>query len=56
MSTRKNPKCKGKPSFKIGVTIAVDTDTALLIVDKNNKILRTNHKNTENQKNHLIIT
>ena len=35
---------------KNGVTIAVDTDTALLNVNKNDKIIRTNHKNTENQK------
>ena len=31
-------------------------DTALLNVDKNNKIIKTNHKNTENQTNHIIIT
>ena len=31
-------------------------DTALLNVDKNNKIIKTNHKNTENQTNHFINT
>ena len=31
-------------------------DTALLNVDKNNKIIKTNQKNTENQTNHFINT
>ena len=33
---------------KNGVTIAVHTDTALLFVDKNNKIIGINHKNIRN--------
>ena len=31
-------------------------DIALLNVDKNNKIIRTNHKNIENRINHFINT
>ena len=38
---------------KNSLTIAVDTDTALLNVDKNNKIIRKNHKNTENKINYF---
>ena len=52
----KNAKFKGNPSFKNCVTSAVDTDIALLNVDKNNKIIRTNHRNIENQTNHFINT
>ena len=52
----KNPNFKGKPSFKDGVTIADDTDTALPNADKNNKITKINHKNIENQINHFIST
>ena len=52
----KNPSFKGKTSFKNGVIIVDDTDTALLIADKNNKITKTNHKNIENPTNHFINT
>ena len=44
----KNPNFKGKPSFKNSVTIVDDTDTVSLNADKNNKIIRINHKNIEN--------
>ena len=37
-------------------TIAVDTDIVLLNVDKNNKIIRKNHRNIENQINPFIKT
>ena len=47
---------KANHHSKNGVTIAVDTDTALLNVDKNNKIIITNHKNIENQINHFTNT
>ena len=40
----KNPNFKGKPSLKNGVTIAEDTDIALLNADRNNKTTRINHK------------
>ena len=36
------------------VTIAEDTDTALLSVDKNSKTIKRNHKSTKNQINHSI--
>ena len=39
---------------KNGATIAKDTDTALPNEDKNNKIIKINHKNIENQINHVI--
>ena len=52
----KNPNFKGKPSFKKWFIFAEDTDTALPNVDKNNKITRTNHKNTNNQINHSTKT
>ena len=52
----KNPNFKGKPSSKKGVTIAEDTDIALLNADKNNKTTRTNHKSTKNQTNQFIST
>ena len=49
-----NPNFKGKTSFKKnGVTIAENTDIALLNADKNNKTTRINHKNTKNQTNHF---
>ena len=41
---------------KNSVIIAEDTDTVLPNVDKSNKITRTNHKSTKNQKNHTINT
>ena len=41
---------------KFSVTIAVDMDISLLNVDKNNKIIRTNHNITENQINHFNKT
>ena len=41
---------------KNDVTIAEDTDTALLNADKNSKTIKINHKNTENQTNHFIST
>ena len=45
----RNSSFKDKSSFKNGVFIAVDTDKALPNVDKNNKIIKIDHKNTENQ-------
>ena len=41
---------------KNGLTIAKDTDIALLNADKNNKTNRINHKSTRNQTNHFIST
>ena len=41
---------------KNGVFFADDADTVLPNVDKNNKITKTNHKNTKNQLNHSINT
>ena len=38
------------------IELASETDTALLNVDRNKKIIRTNHKNTENQINHFTNT
>ena len=52
----KNPNFKGKPSFKNGVIIAEGTDTVLPNVDKNNSIIRINHKSIENRINHSIGT
>ena len=52
----KNRNFKGETSFKNGVTFVVDMDIALLNVDKNNKIIRTNYKNMENQISHFINT
>ena len=53
---KKKPYFKGKPSFKNGVTIAKETDTALPNVDKNSKITKINHISTKNQINHVINT
>ena len=53
---RKTQNLKANHHSKNGVTIAADTDTALPNVDKNNKIIRTNQKNTENQINHFTNT
>ena len=52
----KIPNFKGKPSFKNGVTIAVDMDIALLNIDKNNKKIKTNHKNIQNHVHRFINT
>ena len=41
---------------KNGVTIAEYRDIALLNVDKNSKIIKTNHKSTKNQVNHFTNT
>ena len=41
---------------KNGTIIAEDTETALPNADKNNKTIKTNHKNIENQINHFIST
>ena len=38
--------------LKNGVTIAEDTDTALLNADKNRKTIKINRKSTKNQINH----
>ena len=51
-----NPKFKGKHLSKNGVIIADDTDTVMPNVNKNNKITKTNHKNTKNQINYSINT
>ena len=52
----KNPNFRGKPSFKNGAVIAVDTDIAFLNVNKSNKITKTNHKSIKNQINKSINT
>ena len=52
----KDPNFKDKPSFKIGDIITVGMDIALLNVDRNSKIIRTNHRNIQNQINHFINT
>ena len=52
----KNLNFKGKTSFKNGVSIVDDTDTALPNAEKNNKITKINHKNIENPLNHFIKT
>ena len=41
---------------KNGVIICKVTDTALLNVNKSNRITRTNHKSTKNQINHFTNT
>ena len=51
---RKTQISKVNNLSKIGVIIAEDTDIILPNVDKNNKIIKTNHKNTKNQINHSI--
>ena len=51
---RKTPISKVNHLSRKGVIIAEDTDTALLNVDKNNKITRINRKSTNNQINHSI--
>ena len=53
---RKTQLSKVNHRSKNGVIIAEDTDTVLPNVDKNNKITRTNRKNTKNQINHSINT
>ena len=52
----KNPNFKVNHHSKIGVTIAEDTDIALLNADKNNKLTRINHKSIRKQTNHFINT
>ena len=49
LSTRRTQTFRTNYLSKNGAIYAVDTDTTLLNVDKNNKIIRINHKNTENQ-------
>ena len=41
---------------KNGVIMIEDMDTVLKNVDKNNKIIRINHKSTKNRINHSINT
>ena len=53
---RKTQISKVNHLSKNGVIIAKDTDTVLPNVDKDNKITKTNHKNTKNQINHSINT
>ena len=55
-SARKIQNLKADHHSKNSVTIAVHKDIALLNADKNNKIIRTNHKNTENQINFFTNT
>ena len=50
MCTRNTQILRANDHSKNGVTIAVDTDTALLNVDKNNKILRKTTKHREPNK------
>ena len=52
----KNLNFTGNHHSKSGVTIAVDIDSALLNVDKINKILGTNLKNIEKQISHFTNT
>ena len=54
--TKKTQILKVNHHSKHGVTIAEDTDIALVNADKNNKITRINHKSTKNQTNHYIST
>ena len=51
---RKTQILKVNNHSKNDVTIAVDTETALANVDKNNKIIKIDHKNAENQIKQLI--
>ena len=53
---RKTQTLKEKHLLKNGVTIAVDKNIALPNVDKNSKIIKTNHKTTKNQINHFTNT
>ena len=53
---RKTQILKANHLSKNDVIIAEDTDTVLPNVGKNNKITKTNHKNTKNQINHSINT
>ena len=55
-SYEKTKIVKANHHSKKSVNFAVDTDTALLNVDRNKKIIRTNHKNIENQINHFTNT
>ena len=50
----KHPNFKGKPSFRLGLIIADDTDIVFPNVDKNNKITKTNLKSIQNQINRSI--
>ena len=50
----KNPNFKVNHHSKNGVTIAEDTDKALLNADKNSKTININHKKTKIQINHFI--
>ena len=51
---RKTQSSKVNHLLKNGVIIAEDTDIVLPNVDKNNKITKTNHKNTKNEIKHSI--
>ena len=51
---RKTQISKVNHLSKNGVSIAQDTDIVLPNVDKNNRIKKTNDKNTKNQLNHSI--
>ena len=53
---RKTQILKVNHRSKNCVTIAEDTDTVLLIVDKNSKTITINNKSTENQTHHFIST
>ena len=53
---RKTQILKLNHHSKNGVTIAEDTDTALLNLDKNSRTIKTNPKSTENQTNQFIST
>ena len=52
----KNPILKVNHHSNNGVTIAEDTDIALLNADKNSKTIKLNHKSTKIQTNHFINT
>ena len=54
--TRKIQILKVNHRSKNDVTIAKDTDTALLNADKNSKTIKINHKSTENQIYYFIST
>ena len=55
-STRKTQILKVDHHSENDVTIAEDRESALPNADKNNKTIKINHKNIENQINHFIST
>ena len=52
----KNQILKANHHSKNGVTVAENTDIALLNADKNNKTTKINHKCTKNQTNDFTST